>query len=94
MVAVGVLSKGSVEIAVCQRGGNTKKLQQSEDGEGGVDASMWRPWWEGLCETPGQNVVVCVLQCLRDAREDAWSKCGYTVTQPRWERFLFAISST
>lgn len=50
------------------------------------------PWW-GLCETPGQNVVVCVLQYLRDARVDAWSKCGYTEMQPHWERFLFAISN-
>lgn len=43
MVAAVVLGKGSVGIAVCQGGGNTKKLQQSEDGEEGVDASMWRP---------------------------------------------------
>lgn len=94
MVAVGVLSKGSVEIAVCQRGGNMKKLHQSEDGREGWMRACGGPWWEGLCETPGQNVVVCVLQCLRDARVDAWSKCGYTVTPPRWERFLFAISNT
>lgn len=44
MVAVGVLSKGSVEIAVCQRGGNMKKLHQSEDGREGWMRACGGPW--------------------------------------------------
>lgn len=49
MVAVGVLSKGSVEIAVCQRGGNMKKLHQSEDGREG---------WMRACGGPGGKASV------------------------------------